>query len=90
MDKKELCKKILEIYPDIGQCGINLDVDYDDEKKTWVVHLERKGKKLDHYLDEEDIKACLEGRQCVALGIQIGELKKDVEEMPPTRQSEGV
>ncbi len=86
MDKKEFYKKIEQIYPDIGQCGINLDVDYDEGKKAWVVHIERKGKKLDHYLDEEDLNACMEGRQCVALGIQIGELKKDVEEMPPTRQ----
>ncbi len=90
MNKEELYKKIQEIYPDIGQCGINLDVTYDEEKKAWVVNLERKGKRLSHYLDEEDIKACMEGRQCVALGIQVGELKRDVEEMPSTRQSEGV
>jgi len=83
MDKKELCEKIMQIYPDIGKCGINLDVDYDEEKKSWVVHLEYKGKKIDHYLDEEDVKACLEGRQCIALGIQIAELKRVAEEMPP-------
>ncbi len=41
MDKKELCEKIQQIYPDIGQCGINLDAHYDEEKKRWVVHLER-------------------------------------------------
>ena len=65
MNKEELCKKIQEIYPDIGQCGINLDVTYDEEKKAWAVNLERKGKRLSHYLDEEDIKACMEGRKTV-------------------------
>jgi hypothetical protein len=25
IDKTELCKKITEIYPDIGQCGIDLE-----------------------------------------------------------------
>ncbi len=90
MDKKELCEKIQQIYPDIGQCGINLDAHYDEEKKRWVVHLEREGKSLETYLEDDDIKACMDGRQCVALGIQIGELTRDIKEMPPTRQSEGV
>jgi len=90
MDKKELCEKIQQIYPDVGKCGINMDAHYDKNNKTWVVHLERNGKSLDTYLEEEDIKACLEGRQCVALGIQVGELARDVEKIPPTRQSPGV
>ena len=29
IDKAELCSKIVEIYPDIGECGIDIDVDYD-------------------------------------------------------------
>ncbi len=86
MDKKELCEKIQQIYPDIGKCGINLDAHYDEDKKAWVIHLERNGKQLDTYLEEEDIKACMEGKQCIALGIQVGELAKDVEDLPPTRQ----
>ena len=28
IDKAELCAKIVEIYPDIGACGIDIDVDY--------------------------------------------------------------
>lgn len=28
-DKKELCEKIKSIYPDIGECGIDVDVEYD-------------------------------------------------------------
>ena len=30
-DKKELCDKITSMYPDIGTCGIDIDVSYDDE-----------------------------------------------------------
>ncbi len=86
MDKRELCEKIEHIYPNIGKCGINLDAHFDKDKDAWVVHLEKNGKKLDTYLEEQDIQACLEGKQCIALAIQVEELEKDLEEMSPTRQ----
>jgi hypothetical protein len=34
---QELCEKIRSIHPDIGKCGIDLDVDWDTEKNIWVV-----------------------------------------------------
>jgi len=30
-DKNELCEKIKTLYPDIGECNIDLNVDYDEE-----------------------------------------------------------
>ena len=33
-DKKELCEKIKSIYPDIGECGIDVDVANDETKKA--------------------------------------------------------
>ena len=38
-NKKELCDKIVGLYPDIGQCEIDVIVDWDDEKNVWVVDL---------------------------------------------------
>lgn len=29
IDKAQLCEKIVEIYPDIGQCGIDVEVETD-------------------------------------------------------------
>lgn len=87
IDREKLCKKIKEIYPDIGECGINVDAHYDEGKKAWVVHLERKGKTLDTYLEIPEVEACMLGKECVSLAIQVGELKRDIEEMSPTRQS---
>ena len=40
-DKNELCEKIRNIYPDIGQCEIDLNVEYDEEQKSWVVYLKK-------------------------------------------------
>ena len=28
IDKAEICQKIRDIYPDIGKCGIDIDVDF--------------------------------------------------------------
>lgn len=30
LSNQELCRKIQSIYPDIGECGIAVKVDYDD------------------------------------------------------------
>ena len=32
-DKNEICQKIKSIYPDLGDCDLDVTVDYDDEKK---------------------------------------------------------
>lgn len=90
MNSQELCEKIRQIYPDIGACAINLNVRYDQEKKAWVVKLERDGKQLETYLEDEEASACMLGKQCVALGIQVSQLVKDLQDRPETRQSEGV
>ncbi|MEJ2332263.1 MAG: hypothetical protein P8Y08_05670 [Desulfobulbaceae bacterium] len=36
-DKKELCQKIIELYPDLGACEIDVDAFYSTAKGTWVV-----------------------------------------------------
>ena len=78
-DKKALCDKIISIYPDIGICGIDIDVSYDKEKKSWVVDLRKGEHELKHYLDVPDADACMDGKQCVSLGLEIAQLRKNVE-----------
>jgi hypothetical protein len=62
LDKKELCDKIQQLYPDIGECGIDLTVDYDKRQNAWVV----------------DLKKDKAGKQCVALGLEIAQLVKNI------------
>ncbi len=81
IDKSELCRKIMEIYPEIGQCDIDLDVHFDEEKKAWVARLAKGGKELATHLDDDEIQACLDGRQCVALGVHVAELSRNVREV---------
>jgi hypothetical protein len=77
--KDELCHKITAIYPEIGECGIDIDVSYDDEKKAWVVDLIKDSHELKHYLDLPEADECMEGNKCVPLGLEIAQLKKNIE-----------
>jgi len=76
-DKAKLCEKIKSIYPDIGECGIDIKVHYDDEKQSTVVFLRKGNKEVKHYLPEEDADACMAGKQCVALGVEIAQLRDE-------------
>jgi len=78
-DKEELCKKITELYPDIGECGIDVNVSYDDEKNAWVVDLVKDNHELKHYLDLPEANNCMEGDKCVPLGLEIAQLRKNIE-----------
>jgi len=78
-DKKELCEKIIAMYPEIGACGLNLDVNFDDEKNAWVVRLNKDNHTLTHYLDVPEADHCMNGRECVSLGLEIAQLKKNIE-----------
>jgi len=78
-DKKELCEKIIAMYPEIGACGLNLDVNFDDEKNAWVVRLNKDKHTLTHYLDVPEADHCMNGKECVSLGLEIAQLKKNIE-----------
>jgi len=81
-DKVELCRKIREVFPDIGECGINVRVDYDEETHAYVVDLKKDTRELKTYLEPEDADLCMAGRQCLGLGIQIAQLRGNIESAP--------
>jgi hypothetical protein len=80
-NNEEICKKIMEIYPDIGACGIDVQVAFDEAERAYVVHLAKGGRRLKTFLDDGDAERCLEGKQCVSLGIEISQLKDNIEHM---------
>lgn len=81
-EKKELCEKIRSICPDIGKCGIDVNVTYDEAKKAWVVDLKKGHHELKTYLELEETRDCMQGKQCVSLGLQVAQLKANIERMP--------
>ena len=77
--ENELCERITALYPDIGECGIDIKVDYDESQKAWLVHLKKGSHSLNHFLEMIDADKCMEGKQCVSLGLEIAQLKKNIE-----------
>ena len=76
--KEALCQKIKALYPEIGQCGIDVNVDYEEGKKAWAVDLKKGTHHLKTYLEPVDANICMEGKQCVSLGLQVAQLVSNI------------
>lgn len=79
IDKEKLCQKISELFPEIGECGIDIKVFHDDKEKVWIVDLKKDKHELTHHLEYSDADDCMRGKQCVSLGLEIAQLKKNIE-----------
>ncbi len=77
--KEELCQKIKAVFPDIGACGINVNVEFDKSTKAWAVDLKKGQKHLKTFLDIDEADACMDGKQCVSLGLQSAQLRDNIE-----------
>ncbi|MEJ2728871.1 MAG: hypothetical protein P8185_10235 [Deltaproteobacteria bacterium] len=82
IDSEELCEKIIELYPDIGECGIDVKVEFDENQNSWVVDLKKDKHELKTFLEHGDAENCMAGKQCVSLGIEIAQLKDSIQRMP--------
>ena len=78
-DKEELCRKITELYPDIGECGINIEAEFDKNKNVWIIDLKKDKHELQHHLEIPDANDCMKGKQCVSLGLEIAQLRRNIE-----------
>ena len=74
-NEAQLCKKIKDLYPDISQCCIDIDAEYDNEKKYWIVYLKKGERLVKHFLPIEDADSCMEGKHCIGLGIDIAQFR---------------
>jgi hypothetical protein len=79
--EKELCERIKSLYPDLGQCGIDMQVSYDGGKNVWVVDLKKDQHELKTYLDPADADTCMGGKQCVSLTLQISQLINNIKKV---------
>jgi hypothetical protein len=77
-DRQELHDTIVSLYPDITAHNMDVTVSYDKEKASWVVDLKKDDHYLKHYLGVPDADTCMDGKQCVSLGLEIAQLKKNL------------
>ena len=73
VSKESLCKKIHDLYPQIGECDIDLIVNWDPERNAWAVDFKKGVHRIKHYLENEDAAACMDGNQCLSLGLEFGQ-----------------
>ena len=81
LDKRVLCEKITSIYPEIGACGIDIDVNFNKEKGAWVVDLNKGTHHLQTHLEIDEAEQCLVGKKCVSLGVQIAQLTENIKQL---------
>jgi hypothetical protein len=77
--REELCRRITEVFPDIGACGIDVSVDWDEKNQAWTVDLKKGREELKTFLETDEAEQCMAGKQCVSLGLQISQLRANIE-----------
>lgn len=73
VSQEELTAKLREMYPEIQQHHLELDLEAKEDKGYWVVKLAKGDHRMHTLLNISDAEACLNGVQCVYLGVQIGQ-----------------
>jgi hypothetical protein len=77
---EELEAKLRDIYPEITTHGLDLGLEFSHEKDAWIVRLGKEGHELATHLERKDADDCLQGVECVYLGVQIAQFLKNFEE----------
>lgn len=80
IEPSTLESKLREMHPEIGLHGLGLSTCFDDNKDAWIVKVNKGDQMLTTHIERKDAEACLEGVQCIYLGVQIGQFIKNFEQ----------
>ena len=69
----EMKAKIHAMYPKIDKHGVASTVTYDKAKQAYVLELKKGPHHLSTFIDKADADKCMEGVECIHLGVQIGQ-----------------
>ncbi len=71
--------KIYEMYPEIGQHGITMGLDFNYNLKTFDVKLKKDSDELTTHLEQKNADECMDGMKCIHLGVQIDQFIRNFE-----------
>ncbi len=71
--------RLLEMYPELSRHKIALSLASDDERDAWVVRFRKGGHSRYAFLDKKDADGCMDGQQCLYLGVLIDQYVRDLE-----------
>lgn len=69
--------KLREIHPEIDKYTLEVSTTFDTDKKAWLVTFAKDGHTLNTHLEENDVASCMNGEQCVYIGVQLGQFIKN-------------
>lgn len=76
---EDLKIKIFEMYPQIAQHGVTVDLGFSQEKNAYVITLQKGAHELMTHLEKKDADECMNDIKCVYLGVQIGQFVQNFE-----------
>lgn len=74
-----LKEKIADMYPEIEKTGASIGLSFDDSKNAYVIKISKGVHELSTYLEKKDADECMDGIECVYLGVQIAQFLKNFE-----------
>jgi hypothetical protein len=77
---EKLKAKVKEMFPDIEKYSMDCELTFDEGKNAYIIKLTKGQHVLNTHLDKPDADACMEGKECVHLGIQMAQFVKNFEE----------
>lgn len=72
-----LKEKIAEMYSEIKQQGISMSMEFDSDKKAYIIKFRKGDEELTTHLEKKDADDCMNNIKCVYLGVQIGQFIKN-------------
>ncbi|MGO9375107.1 MAG: hypothetical protein ACLQBD_23835 [Syntrophobacteraceae bacterium] len=74
-----LDSRLRKMYPEIVKHDLSLSLTFDPGKDAWIIKLVKGKHELTTHLEKKDAEACLEGIQCIYLGVQISQFIENFE-----------
>jgi hypothetical protein len=72
--------KVVEMYPEIKEHQLSVELDFDEGKNAYILTFKRGDAVLTTHLEKQDADECMNGVKCVYLGFQVAQFIKNFEE----------
>ena len=72
--------KIMEMYPEIPEHKLSVGLDFDEQKKAYIITFKRGTEVLTTHLEKKDADDCMNNIKCVYLGIQVAQFIKNFDD----------
>jgi hypothetical protein len=72
VNDQDLRQKVLALFPEIEKYELNMDLRFDQEQDSWLLTVQKGQQTLSTHLEEPDVDACMNGKECYHVAVQLG------------------